>query len=114
ERGDLPDELHMMSELEIAVDPVLDRAHPHFLEPADLWARELLSRDVRERRPAPEALRLGQRGRGRHGVARRPRLVGERNESFEPVRVQLVLGDVQNIAGRARREYLGAVDSVAG
>ena len=51
ERLDLADDLGMVPELELAVDPVLQRRKPQFLEPCDLRASEGLRGEIGQRSP---------------------------------------------------------------
>ena len=60
ERLQLGDELAPRPELEVGVDPLLERVQPQLLEPADLALREALELEIGERRPAPERERLAR------------------------------------------------------
>ena len=76
ERFELADELGRPSELELRLDPLLDRGQSQLFETAGLVLRERLVGEVREGRAAPELERFAAPG-GCDGRARRARLVQE-------------------------------------
>ena len=100
ERLQLGHHLVVPAECEVSLEPLLDRAQPHLLQPRDLRLRELLVRQVRQRCPAPERKRIAQlRGRALGGGTAR---LG--HELLEAGEVQLGRIDVQNVARRASHE----------
>ena len=94
---ELADHVAVQLELELRVDALADHDEPQLLEPSDLRLREVVERELRERRPTP------QRKRGLQKRApllcRKPPRVGER--LLEPTRVDLVGTDVEHVARRA-------------
>ena len=46
------------AELDLGLEPVLERGQPQLVEPGDLVLEERLEREVGERRPAPERERV--------------------------------------------------------
>ena len=75
ERLQLADDVAVRPELEISVDPLADDDEAKLLEPADLRLREVVERELRERRPAPERERRLQPARAapRREAAAHPR-----------------------------------------
>ena len=57
---ELRDEFVVAPECEVGVDAELDRTEPDLLEPRDRWPGELLVREVRERRAAPQRQRFAE------------------------------------------------------
>ena len=55
ERLELADDVAVAAELEIGLDPLLERDQPKLLEPPDLGLRELLERELGERGPRQSA-----------------------------------------------------------
>ena len=60
ERLELADDVAVSAELEVGVDPLLERDEPQLLEPADLRLREVVERELRERRASPERERADE------------------------------------------------------
>src|SRR4029453_17388776 len=60
QRLELRDELDLPAELEVCLDPLLERDEPELLESRDLALGKGLVQEVRERGPAPERERLAQ------------------------------------------------------
>jgi hypothetical protein len=100
ERLELPDELGMTARLQVGVHAVLERGEPQALEAGDLRSREVLVREVCERRPAPHRERLAQPSRR----ALRGRFARLGNDPLEARPVELVRLDAQQVAGLARDE----------
>ena len=75
ERLELADELGGATELELRLDPLLDRRQAKLLEPRRLVLGERLVREVGERRAAPELKRFGDQ----RPLAARPRRSGPRS-----------------------------------
>ena len=55
---ELADDVAVAAELEIGLDPLLDRDEPELLEPPDLGLCEVVERELGESRSAPERERL--------------------------------------------------------
>ena len=60
QRLELADELSAAAELEVGVDPLLERLQAQLLEPADLGLGERLEGEVGERWAAPQRERLAE------------------------------------------------------
>ena len=60
ERLQLGDQVGLAAEREVGVEALLEGGQAHLLEPCDLRLRELLVREIRERRAAPQRERLLQ------------------------------------------------------
>ena len=54
ERLELADDVAVPPELEVGLDPLLERGDAKLLQPSDLGLRELLERELGERGPTPE------------------------------------------------------------
>ena len=54
ERLELADDLTVEAELDVGVDALLERIEPQLLQAPDLALRELLAREIGERRAPPE------------------------------------------------------------
>ena len=61
ERLELADERGVAAQLELGVDPLLDRREPELVEPRSLDLEARLVAEVGERRAAPELERAAQR-----------------------------------------------------
>ena len=86
----------MVPELEIRLDPMLERAEPQFLEARDLRLGERLIREIGERRAAPQAQRLHEYAACRVCIAGGQRLAPVVDECLEtfcvhPLRVHAQL-----------------------
>src|SRR6266545_6039128 len=90
----------MFPEREPSVDPELQREESQFLEARDLRLGEVLEREVRERRAAPEAERLAQQRRR----VLRPGGLRLRDEPFEPAKVERFVAHPHEVARRARAD----------
>jgi hypothetical protein len=106
---ELGGEPRMPTETQPRVDPQLLREESQLLESRDRGARERFVGEVREGRAVPERQR---------SLQLRPRLVGgvelERaicvgDELLETVQVELVLAELQRVAGRLRHDRLAAL-----
>ncbi len=99
ERLELAHELGVAAAGEIGVDPVLERADPHVLEPSDRGPRERLRGEVGQRGAAPE-LERGAEPAGRIlVVSAGGRLGCFRGPALEPAQVELVRREPNEIAG---------------
>jgi hypothetical protein len=92
------------SELEIGVDPLLQRGEPQLLEARDLGLSERLEREVCERRPAPERQGLAQAIRRDLGFG----LPGLAQQRVEPIEIDLVSVELESVARCPCDEHLGA------
>ena len=54
ERLQLADDIAVAAEIQVSLDPLPVSDQAKFLEPADLGLREIVERELRERRPAPK------------------------------------------------------------
>ena len=83
----------MPSECEIGIDPILECSRAELVEVRG-GAGDRLSREVGQRRAAPESQRIGEtlRGNGRFGAAR---VVDEPEKAVE---VELTVGDTEQIS----------------
>jgi hypothetical protein len=100
ERLELPDELGVTARLQVGVHTVLERGEPQALESGDLRSREVLVREVCERRPTPHRERLAKPSRR----ALRGRFARLGNDLLEARAVELVRLDAQQVARLARDE----------
>jgi hypothetical protein len=89
---------------ELRVDPVLRRLEPLLLEAGDRGPRERLVDEVGERRPAPEVERRLEGRRRPRRVAARELVLPLGREAFEPLGVELLRAERQDVAGRAVRD----------
>ncbi len=102
ERFELGDELGMTTEREIGLDPLLEHGGSQVLEPRDLGLGERFVQEVRERRPLPERERVAKctlAGGRVPGVERGATLLCEPRE---PVDVDSLRLELEDVAGRAR------------
>ena len=70
EHLELADDVTVKATLDVGVDALLERIEPQLLEPPDLTLRELLARQIGERRAAPERQRRPQQLRSLAGRER--------------------------------------------
>ena len=98
---ELPDDVRVIAEREIGLDPPLQRRRPLLLEARPLVAREGL-RELRQGRATPEPESPSkQLGRGA-GVSVGERLAPRRDEPLKPPEIELLVGDFEHVAGRPR------------
>ena len=102
ERLKLGDDVGGVTELDVGLDPLLERDEPELAQPPGLRLRPLLERELGQRGAAPELERAPEK-RPSLGPRGTPR-VGE--ELLEAVRVDLLSSDLQDVAGSARDESL--------
>jgi hypothetical protein len=103
ERLELGNELSVPSELEIDVDPILERRKALLLQPGDLVLGERLTRELDERRAAPKGESLAKL----HRPLLRfdgPRLGHQSLEAFE---VEVAGLDVEHVTARLPLERFG-------
>ena len=94
----------MTTELDLGLQPILERGQPELVEPGDLVLQERLEREVGECRSAPEGQRVAERGsplRRRE----RPRVA---HEPLEAPRVDRPRFDVEHVPRRAGLDRLAA------
>ena len=103
ERFQLGDEARALTELEICVDPLLDRVQAQLLEPADLVLRERLEREIGERRAPPQASAC--RSIAARSAASADRAAATRR-SNRP-RSRLSASICEHVARRSRHEHVG-------
>ncbi len=107
ERLQFRDELGVPAGRKLRLDPILGRGQTQLLEPRRLGPRKGRVAEVHERRPAPEADRVPQllrclRRRATSKVG--PRLL---DHSLEPIGVQLLGLDAEQVARAASDEQIG-------
>lgn len=107
ERGRRRDRVVVLAELDLGLDPVLERGKPQLVEAGDLVLEERLVREIRECRAAPECERVAEDaqplGRGQR--------LGVVDEPLEPVRVDRAGIQPEHVAGRAGLDRLPAEHS---
>ena len=101
---ELADHLRLAAELELHLEPVLPCGYARFFEPGGFGRHRVFELNVREGRPTPEPERFSQ--------ARRPLLrrfaPGLADDALEPVDVDRIPRDVEQVARRARDEHVRA------
>ena len=98
----------MAAELELGVEKLLVHAQALLLEKRQLEHGERLIDEVRQRRPPPERERLARRPGPLGRLGREPRLL---DEPPEPAEVELVVIDVERVAGRIRHDPMGSEET---
>ena len=96
ERFKLGDGVRVASELEVELDPHLQRRQTQLLEPGDGGVCERLVLEIRERWPTPERKRFAQQRRRFRATP----TLGRRGQPLEPSKVELVVVDAQQVSGR--------------
>src|SRR5437763_11804847 len=92
----------MPAKSEVSLDPGLDGGHPDLLEPGDLRLRKALIREVRQRRPAPQAQRRPQPRASFLRISVLELLAAPCGHLLEPVRIELVRRDLERISAPVR------------
>jgi len=100
----LPDKLGVATEREVRLDPLLEGAKAELFEALDGRPRERLVRQVGERWAAPEAECPPQQVRRLFRLVRVERL---RGQPLEHGQVELLRGEADRVAGRARLDRRG-------
>jgi hypothetical protein len=108
ERLELADEVSPAPRPQVGVDALLEGDQAQLLEPGDLRLGELLVAEVGERGPVPEAERLAESGRGELVLPARSQRLCLPHQAFEPVQVELVAPQLEQVARRPRADPLGA------
>ena len=102
ERLELADQVPVFAELELGVDALLDSRDVQLLEPSNLGLRELLLREVVERRAAPERERFAQERRCLVRARRGRRLP----QALESMQVELAAFDADHVARLLRDDRI--------
>src|SRR5438128_23889 len=97
QRVEFPDELSVAADIEVELEPPLERGKAKLLEARRLRLREPLVHEIGERRAAPERERLVQR----------VDLVAF-EQSFEPLQIELARPDGNFVAGWACDDPVGS------
>ena len=97
-------ELCVAAEVQVGVDPVLERGQAQVVEPAALDLRERRGRELRQRVPSPEAYCFADRRCGALGIACRERGAALLDEPFEAEEIDVVGLDLEHVAGSPRHE----------
>ena len=105
ERLELRHQVVMAAERQIGVDSILERGQPELIQPGDLALCEPLAVKIGQRFSAPERKRLAQARRPPDGIVAGPCLGDQR---LKAGKVDIARRDVQQIAGRARPDPIGA------
>ena len=96
----------MPPECEVGVDAELHRPEPDLLEPRDRGPRELLVREVRECRAAPQRQCFAEPLRRVGGEAASEQASPLVHQPLEPVEVECVGPDPDDVAGRPGRQHV--------
>jgi hypothetical protein len=95
ERLELRDHLAVAAELEVGLDPQIQRTEPKLFETGYSRLREVFVRELRKRRPTPELERFAQLlGSSLRGLLRR-----RRDELLEPAEVELLVIELERVSG---------------
>jgi hypothetical protein len=103
ERLDLADDVAVMSELEVGLDPLLEGDEPQLFETPYLGLRELLEREFRQRRSSPQ----GERPSEELAPLLRSDPAGVVQLNFEATCVDLLGACAEDVSGRPRLEDVG-------
>ena len=104
ERFELADHDPMSPELQLDVEPFLDRGEAQFRDPSDLRRRELLVGELGERAASPQRLGLSQQFDGTREITACCSGASCRDELFEAVQVDRLRWNLERIATTARRD----------
>jgi len=102
ERVEFPDELGVATEVEVCLDPQLERGEAKLFEAEDLSLREPLAGEVRQSRSAPEAEGFAEQRRSSIGRCLSCLL----DKALEAKEVELVRPHANQIAGLLRHDRL--------
>jgi hypothetical protein len=103
---ELRDETPVAAELEQCVDPVLRGLELTLGKPLDLALREVLERELGERRPAPERERRFEGRERSRGILVLESTLPFCRQSLEACRVDLCFGDAQYVPRRLGHQHL--------
>ncbi len=101
QRSTLADQASGCAELQIGIDPRLERHQPQLLEALNLALHEVLKAHIRKRRPTPQRERRSQPLARHGGLADVERTQARRDQRLEPLGVELP---------RAQRQHVAAAD----
>ena len=110
---ELGNERLMPAERELGVDPLLDCGETQLLEALDLGPRERLVGEVGECITSPERERLVEKCRRHDRVALGVRQTTLLDEPLEPVRIDLLGLELNEVAARTRHEQVGLPERLA-
>ncbi len=96
----LTDQLPVLAELEIGLDPPLQRPQPKRLQTRDRGLSERLVQEIRQRRSPPQRKRLAEEISGRVCIAAAESSEGLVRQPLEPERVELVGPHPEQISRR--------------
>ena len=106
QRLQLANNVGVMAEREIGFDPVLDDAGPQVLQPGDLHLRERLIAEIGQRGATPQGQRLAEVRRRLLGRVRRQRLPPLPGQALEPVHIDMLVLDPQQVRARPGQHWL--------
>src|SRR5918996_867874 len=113
ERRQLGDERRVPTEGEVRLDPILERDQAQLLEARDVSLRERLVAKVGERRTAPEVEGLAEPSRRGLGTPVRKRGASFLEEPLEPVEIELLRIDTEQVAAALGTESRAGVHELA-
>jgi len=99
---ELGHQLGMPAQCQVCLDALLQRSQPQLLQLRDRGLRERLVGELVQRRTSPQSQRVPQPS----GLGGDRRLCRLRHETTEPVGIDLVAVDGQQVPGRARLQHL--------
>ena len=100
----LVDELGVVPQLNVRLNPCLQGDEMHLLQTADLWQREVLEADLRQRRAAPQFQRRTQVRGGALRVAGTKRALSVANSGTEDFSIELAGVQRQEVAAIDTRQ----------
>ena len=98
QRLELARHVGVPAEPQVGLDAILDRSEAGLLEAGDLWLRERLVLEVRQRRSSPEPERVAELPGRRLGPVTGEVLAGLGHQALELARVELARSDAQDVA----------------
>ena len=106
ERLELRHQVVMAAERQVGVDAILERGEPQLVQPGDLALRERLAAEIGQRLAVPQRERIAQARRPLGRIV--PRLAPRRPATRTGPGRPRAARDLQQIAGRARPDPIGA------
>src|SRR5581483_239289 len=113
QRLELGRECRVPAERELRVDPLLDREQAQLLEPVDLGSRERLVCEIGERAAAPQRKPFLEPRQGASRIPAGVRAAALLEESLEPVGVELLRLELEDVAAGARADELRVAERLA-